>query len=513
MSYIKIFDTTLRDGEQSPGFSMTIMEKLQMAKQLEKLKVDVIEAGFPIASPDDFEAVKQIAMQSNYSEICGLARSLEKDIVAAYEAVKYAKKPRIHTFIATSPIHMQYKLKKTHSQVLKMAVAAVKLCKSLCDRVDFSPEDALRSEHAFLFEIIEAAIEAGADTINIPDTVGYSTPEEYGSLIKAIKLNVPNIEGVIIATHCHNDLGMAVANSLAGIENGATQIECTINGIGERAGNAALEEAVMALKTRENFYQCTMGVDTTQIYSASKLLTSITGIPVQPNKAIVGANAFAHESGIHQDGVIKEKSTYEIINPETIGVVQNKIVLGKHSGRNALKTRLETLGFEVGGDQLNDLFKEFKTIADKKQEIYDEDLILMMNRDHMVEEFYMLKDIEIFSSFKGAPAAVVIIIDKNGNEFKETASGNGPIDSGYQAINKVMRLDDPKLLDFTVNAVTEGIDAQATVAVRVDVNGQTFSASESDTDIVIASCKAYVRCLNRALIMQKHEKMVTPTTP
>jgi len=377
---IKIFDTTLRDGEQSPGCSMDIQEKVKFAEQLEKLNVDVIEAGFPIASHDDFQSIQMISKKCKQTEICALSRATEMDIKCAWDSLKYATKPRIHTFIATSEIHMKYKLKKTKSQILNMAVNAVKYAKSLCNNVDFSPEDATRSDHDFLFKIIEAVIDAGADTINIPDTVGYSIPEEFGSLIKDIIKNVPNISKAIISTHCHNDLGMATANSLTGIINGASQVECTINGIGERAGNAALEEIVMALKTRNKFFDVRTNINTTEIYKSSQLLSKIIGIQPAPNKAIVGKNAFAHESGIHQDGILKNKTTYEIMTPQDIGIEKNKIVLGKHSGRHAIINRLTQLGIEISKDDINTIFHNFKELADRNKTISDEDLIELANK-------------------------------------------------------------------------------------------------------------------------------------
>ncbi len=372
-NYVKIFDTTLRDGEQAPGFSMNLEEKLRMARQLEKLGVDVIEAGFPVASPDDFAAIQKIAELCQIAEVCGLCRAVDKDILGCWEAVKTAKKPRIHTFISTSKIHLDYQLKKSPEEVLEIAIKSVKLAKSLCERVDFSPMDATRSEAGFLYKVLESVIEAGADTINIPDTVGYSTPEEFGTLIKGIVENVPNIHQAIISTHCHDDLGLGVANSLAGVKNGARQVECTINGIGERAGNTALEEVVMALKVRHDYYGVDTGIQTKEIYPTSQLLTEIVGIPVQPNKAIVGSNAFAHESGIHQDGMLKNQQTYEIMNAADIGSV-SKIILGKHSGRHAVQSRLECLSVAVKGEKLEAVFAKFKELADKQKVVSDEEL-------------------------------------------------------------------------------------------------------------------------------------------
>lgn len=495
-TYIKIFDTTLRDGEQAPGNSMNLQEKIRMALKLERLGVDVIEAGFPIASPEDFKSVQKIAKVCKKAEVCGLARATEKDIEIAAEAVKKAKKPRIHTFIATSPVHMKHKLKKEPKEVLKMAAKAVKLAKSLCKRVDFSPEDAARSERDFLYKIIEATIDAGADTINIPDTVGYSTPEEFGELIADITKNVPNIDKAIISTHCHNDLGMAVANSLSGVKNGARQVECTINGIGERAGNAALEEIVMAINTREDFFHLKTGIDTTQIYPTSRLLTSITGVPVQPNKAIVGANAFAHESGIHQDGVLKKRSTYEIMTPKDIGLDSNKLVLGKHSGRHALKDRLESLGYSLVKEELDELFKLFKELADKKKEVFDEDLVLLVNNLEQPEEYYTLETLKVTSGNKETAHSEITLKTLDGEKTTK-AKGSGPVDASYQAVNKTIKIRN-KLLEYSVNAVTEGIDAQATVAVQIKVGKKIYSGSGSSTDIIIASTKAYINALNKA---------------
>lgn len=516
-NYLSIFDTTLRDGEQSPGNSMNLTEKLRMARQLERLGVDVIEAGFPISSPQDFESVKEIAKLCQRAEVCGLARAVEKDILAAWDALKHAKKPRIHTFIATSDIHLEHKLKKTRDEVLEMAISAVKLAKSLCKciRVEFSPEDAFRSNPAFLYKVLEAAIEAGADVINIPDTVGYGTPVEYGALIKGIVDNVRNVDQAIISTHCHNDLGMATANALAGVLNGARQVECTVNGIGERAGNSSLEEVVMAVTTRKELFGLDMGVNTREIYPTSRLLTSITGVPVQPNKAVVGANAFAHESGIHQDGVLKERTTYEIMKPEDIGLESNRIVLGKHSGRHAIKDRLHTLGYELSEPEVEELFERFKDLADKKKVVYDEDLVLLVGQMMHRDMLFAFKDMEVHSSTLKQPWAKVRLVSKNGEEIEAEAEGDGPIDAAYQCVNKMMKLDN-QLLEFSVNAVTEGIDAQATVAVKIQVGDRVFSDSGSDTDIIVASVKAYIGALNKALLMDPqwaalHEIVIMPT--
>lgn len=491
-NYVKIFDTTLRDGEQAPGNSMNLDKKLRMATQLEQLKVDVIEAGFPIASPDDFAAVREVAKLCKHAEVCGLARALEKDIKCAWDALKHAEKPRIHTFIATSEIHMQNKLQKKPEQVFAMAVEAVRFAKSLCDRVDFSPEDATRSDPKFLYSIIEAVIHAGADTINIPDTVGYSTPEEFGALIKGIKENVPNIDQAIISTHCHNDLGMAVGNSLAGVQNGARQIECTVNGIGERAGNASLEEVVMALNVRGDAYGVEHGVVSTELYPSSRLLTSLTGVAVQPNKAIVGANAFAHEAGIHQDGMLKDSRTYEIMKPEHVGRDRSSIVLGKHSGRAALKDRLAALGYDVGSEELNRVYDRFVDLADKKKEIFDTDLVLLL-----AEQEERVRYLNVSTTTKGIPNAQVTLVDENGNERTATAEGDGPVSAAYRAINKVIDMPNT-LMQYSVNSLTHGADSMGYVSVQVKVDDRMFSGTSSDTDIIVASVKAYLDALNRA---------------
>ncbi|MFC1616275.1 2-isopropylmalate synthase [Patescibacteria group bacterium] len=501
---IKIFDTTLRDGEQAPGFSMTLSEKLMMAKQLERLGVDVIEAGFANASPEDFESVQEIGKTCSKTEVCGLARCHEGDIEASIKALQKAAKPRIHVFIATSDIHLEYKLKISREEAIKRAIMGVKMAKEFTDRVDFSPEDATRSDKEFLVEILEEAIKAGADTLNIPDTVGYSTPDEFGDLIKYLRENVKGIEDVIIATHCHNDLGLAVANSLAGVLNGATQVECTINGIGERAGNAALEEVVMTIKTRAELFPVGTNVDTKQIYNASKLLSQITGQNVQANKAIVGKNAFAHEAGIHQHGVISNPLTYEIMKPEDIGYEESQLILGKHSGRSAIKDRLEKLGIEISQDRLNEIFKEFKKLADKKQRIYDEDLIMLaMEYDH--EDKYELVDANITSKKdRGAEAEVKVRID---DKFvKESGDGDGPVSALYDAISKIGNLSG-RLKTFAINALTPEKDAVGVVHIEWECkNGYLYQVQGMDTDIVIAAGKALVDVLNRREIREKHKK-------
>jgi len=492
-----IFDTTLRDGEQAPGATMNLEEKLLIAKTLEKMGVDVIEAGFPAASNGDFEAVNRIAKTIKNSTICGLARAKKSDIERAAQAVKPAARPRIHSFLATSKIHMQYKLKMDEVQVLNAIMESVSLARSLCPEVDWSPEDATRSERDFLFKAIETAIKAGANTINIPDTVGYTTPEEYFDLISAIKNNVSNIDKAIISAHCHNDLGMAVANSLSAMRAGARQIECTINGIGERAGNAALEEIVMAIKTRPDFYKVETGIDSTMITRISKLVSNITGFHVQYNKAIVGANAFAHESGIHQDGILKNRETYEIMTPESVGLEKSSLVLGKLSGRAAFKDRLKEIGYDLNEELLNEAFKKFKELADKKKEILDEDIMSLVD-DSIVNEKsnYQLLSLDVkCGTEEEASVKIKIKID---NEEVETSfrSKDGPVDAIFNAISKILP-HNASLELYQVQAVTEGTDAQATVAVRLKQNNRIYSANGADTDVLTASAIAYINCLDK----------------
>ncbi len=495
--HIIIFDTTLRDGEQAPGATMNIEEKLLIAKSLEKMGVDVIEAGFPNSSEGDFNAVNRIAKNIKNSTICGLARAKRNDIEKTAQALKPANRPRIHTFIATSPIHMQYKLRMTPDQVLEAIKDSVSFAKNLCPEVDWSPEDATRSERDFLFKAIEIAITHGANTINIPDTVGYTTPEEYFELISAIKNNVINIDKAVISTHCHDDLGMAVANSLSAIRAGARQVECTINGIGERAGNAALEEIVMAIKTRSDFYQFETKIDTTMISRISKLVSNITGFPVQYNKAIVGANAFAHESGIHQDGILKNRTTYEIISPESVGIEKTQLRLGKLSGRSAFKDRLKELGYEISEELLNDSFIKFKELADKKKEISNEDIVSLVDNSivHKQSNFELISlDIKCGTK-KQAEAKVKIKIDSNEQETILT-SNDGPVDAIFCAINSLIS-HNATLELYQVQAVTEGTDAQANVAVRLKQNNKIFSGNGADTDVLVASAKAYINCLDK----------------
>jgi 2-isopropylmalate synthase len=494
---IIIFDTTLRDGEQAPGASMNLEEKILIAKALEKMGVDVIEAGFACASNGDFEAVKRIAQTIKNSTICSLARAKKSDILRAGEAVKPANSSRIHTFIATSPIHMEFKLKMTPNQVLEAITDSVSLARNLCSQVDWSCEDATRSNHDFLFKAIETAIKAGANTINIPDTVGYTTPEEYFALISAIKNNVSNIDKAIISAHCHDDLGMAVANSLSAIRAGARQIECTINGIGERAGNAALEEIVMAIKTRSDFYNFSCDIDNTMIMRISKLVSNITGFAVQYNKAIVGANAFAHESGIHQDGMLKNRSTYEIMSPQSVGIEKTSLTLGKLSGRSAFKDRLKELGYEISEELLASSFILFKELADKKKEITDEDLVALVDNSivHNKSNFELI-NLEINCGTK-KQASVKLKIRIDSKEVDSSfVSMDGPVDAIFSAISEAIP-HEASLELYQVQAVTHGTDAQAIVVVRLKQNNQIFSASGADTDVLVASAVAYINCLDK----------------
>lgn len=491
-----IFDTTLRDGEQSPGASMTREEKMRIAKQLEKMRVDVIEAGFAIASPGDFESVKSIADTIKDSTVCSLSRALDADIDRAGEALKNANSGRIHTFIATSPIHMQYKLQMEPPKVIEQAVYAVKRARNLIDDVEFSLEDASRSELDFMCRIIEQVIDAGARTINIPDTVGYAVPEEFGHTIRQLIERIPNADKAIFSVHCHNDLGLAVANSLAAVNCGARQVECTINGLGERAGNASLEEIVMALRTREDVMGLHTGIDTTQIVPASRLVSSVTGFPVQPNKAIVGANAFAHESGIHQDGVLKHRETYEIMTAQDVGWNANKMVMGKHSGRSAFRSRLEELGTVFESDaELNEAFARFKDLADKKHEIFDEDLQALVSDTRASHyEKYKLSSMSVTSQTGETPVARVTLA-VNDQESVSEASGSGPVDAAFKAIEATVN-SQATLELYSVNAITSGTDSQGEVTVRLEKGGRIVNGLGADTDIIIASAKAYVHALN-----------------
>jgi len=506
-----IFDTTLRDGEQSPGASMTRDEKVRIAKALERMRVDIIEAGFPAASPGDAEAVKAVATAVKDSTVCALARAVEKDIDSAAEAIKPAARGRIHTFIATSPIHMQHKLRMTPEQVLERAVQMVKRARQYTDDVEFSAEDAVRSDMDFLCRVFEAAIAAGARTINVPDTVGYSIPFAWGERIKSLIERVPNSDKAIWSTHCHNDLGLAVANSLSAVLNGARQVECTINGLGERAGNAALEEVVMAVRTRRDLFSCETGIDATQIVPTSRLVSNITGFPVQPNKAIVGANAFAHESGIHQDGVIKMRETYEIMRAEDVGWSANRMVLGKHSGRNAFKTRLKELGIELKTDaELNSTFERFKDLADKKHEIFDEDLQALVTEEGLEhEERLKLVALRVCSETGTKPYALVTL-NVNGEQRAAGAEGGGPVDAAFKAIDSVLECD-CQLLLYSVNNITSGTDSQGEVTVRLEKGGRIVNGHGADTDIVIASAKAYLNALDKLVMSVERANPQTGT--
>ena len=493
-----IFDTTLRDGEQSPGAAMSKEEKLRIAKQLERMRVNVIEAGFPAASNGDFEAVKAIAEAIKESTVCGLARTGEVDIRRAGEAIKPARSGRIHTFIATSPIHMEKKLRMTPDQVVEAAVAAVKLARQYTDDVEFSAEDAVRSDHVFLCRVFDAVIKAGATTINVPDTVGYSIPEVWGERMRRLIEDVSGADKVIWSTHCHNDLGLAVANSLSAVLAGARQVECTINGLGERAGNASLEEVVMAVRTRGDLFNCDTRIDATQIVPASKLVSQITGYPVQPNKAVVGANAFAHESGIHQDGVLKHRETYEIMRAEDVGWATNRLTLGKLSGRSAFKTRLTELGIELASEEaLNIAFGHFKELADKKREIFDEDIFALIGDEVVLpeNEHYRLVSSMFHSETGEAPQARLTIAEA-GVERHAESTGSGPVDATFKAIENVAA-SGSELLLYSVNAITTGTDAQGEVTVRLSKDGRIVNGQGADTDIVVASAKAYLNALNK----------------
>jgi 2-isopropylmalate synthase len=522
-NYVRIFDTTLRDGEQSPGATLTSDEKLEIARNLARLGVDIMEAGFPAASPDDLEAVKRIAQEVGNTPgpnghppvICGLARAMRSDIDRAWEAVQYAARPRIHTFLATSPIHMKHKLRMDPEEVVDQVKEMVAHAKSYCDDVEFSPEDAGRSNPEFLYLVLGEAIKAGATTINIPDTVGYTTPDEFGGLIKGIMEHTPGVENVIVSVHCHDDLGMATANTLAGLANGARQAEVTVNGIGERAGNTSLEEVVMALQTRRPVYDLDCGIDTTQITRISRMVSNYTGIPVQPNKAIVGANAFAHEAGIHQDGMLKNEETYEIMRPETVGLQQSELVLGKHSGRHAFKVRLSELGYELDKEALNEAFVRFKDLADKKKTITNADLIaLMSDQLYQAEEIFELDGLQVSCGTMGLPTAAVRLTGPDGQVYSYAAIGTGPVDACYKAIDHIVQMPNT-LLEYTVRAVTEGIDAIGEVSVRLQAeNGsiekrtspqtgarivRSFGGHGADTDIIVASAHAYLSALNKLL--------------
>ncbi|MBI2976976.1 MAG: 2-isopropylmalate synthase [Chloroflexi bacterium] len=522
-NYVRIFDTTLRDGEQSPGATMTSAEKLEVARALARMGVDIIEAGFPAASPDDLEAVRRIAVEvgsathapnGSLPAICGLARANKNDIDKAWEAVRHAARPRIHTFLATSEIHMKYKLKMDREQVMERVAEMVAYARSLCADVEFSPEDAGRSDPEFLYVVLEEAIKAGASTLNIPDTVGYTTPDEFSALIAGIVKNTRGIEHCTVSVHCHDDLGLATANTLAGIAAGARQAEVTINGIGERAGNTSLEEVVMALHTRRPVFNLSTGIDTTHIMRVSRLVSNYTGIVVQPNKAIVGANAFAHEAGIHQDGMLKHQQTYEIMRPETVGVTQTRLVLGKHSGRHALKARLAELGYNLNEAELDKAFERFKNLADKKKTIADADLEALVSDElYQPREIFTLDGMQVACGTMGMPTATVRLRGPDGQMHIQAALGTGPVDAVYKAIDSIV-LAPNTLLEFVIHAVTEGIDALGEVTVRIEskngrhsLDAQTetqharsYGGHGADTDIIVASAKAYLSALNKLLV-------------
>jgi 2-isopropylmalate synthase len=520
--YVRIFDTTLRDGEQSPGATMTSSEKVEVARALARLGVDVIEAGFPAASPDDLAAVRTIAEEVRGPVICSLARASRSDIDKAWEAVRPAARPRIHTFLATSDLHMEHKLRMTRAAVLARVEEMVGHARSLCDDVEFSPEDATRSDRDFLFEALTRAIRAGATTLNIPDTVGYTTPEEYGALIRGIRENVPGADRVLLSVHCHDDLGMATANTLAGLMAGARQAEVTINGIGERAGNTSLEEIVMALATRAARLGLRTGVDATQLVRTSRLVSTVTGMPVPANKAIVGANAFAHESGIHQDGMLKNEQTYEIMRPESVGAAQTRLVLGKHSGRAALSARLSELGYSFDDTALERVFVRFKALGDRRKEVADADLeALVLDEGKAPEELFSLEGLLIGCGTQGMPTATVRLRGPNGRVRVHASVGTGPVHAAYKAIDALVQ-EPAELLEFSVRAVTEGIDALGEVTVRVRGMGErdvpnaqhdlagppVFHGHAADTDILVASAKAYLKALNRMVVALGHASRV-----
>jgi 2-isopropylmalate synthase len=494
---IVIFDTTLRDGEQSPGASMNISEKLEIARALAELGVDVIEAGFPIASPGDFEAVRAVSEECRGATVCGLARCNDLDIDRAWEALQKAEHPRIHVFLATSAIHREFKLRMNKDEIIRRAVESVQRARGYCDDVEFSPEDAARTELDFLTAVVQAAIEAGATTVNIPDTVGYATPQHYAGVIRHLKQNVRDIDNAVISVHCHNDLGLAVANSLAAVTEGARQIECTINGIGERAGNAAMEEIVMALRTRHDFYQCETRINSQRLYPTSRLVANVTGIQVQRNKAIVGRNAFAHEAGIHQDGMLKERSTYEIMRPEDVGVPRTELVLGKHSGRHALRQRLGELGYHANDEQLTAIFEDFKVLADKKKDIYDADLEALMER-HIHEELDLWELVSLHTSAgTGVIPTATLRMRKAGNgEFQDAATGDGPIDAVFRAMERITGIE-VTLSDFQVRSISSGKDAQGEVTVEVRQDEVVFRGRGISTDIIEAAARAYLSVLNK----------------
>jgi len=503
MERVIIFDTTLRDGEQAAGGTLNVQEKLEIARHLEKLGVDIMEGGFPASSPGDYEAVSLIAQEVRGPIICGLARAHPQDIDRAWEALKKAARPRIHVFLSASDMHLMYQLKKSRDEVLQMSRDMVAHAKKYTSDIEFSPMDASRTEPEYIYKIVEAVIDAGATTVNIPDTVGYAIPGEFGGFIEGIMRNVPNIDKAVISVHCHNDLGLAVANSLEAVRRGARQVECTVNGIGERAGNASLEEIVMALKTRSDFFDMDTGVDSTQIYRISRLVSELTGFAVQPNKAIIGANAFRHESGIHQDGVIKMPITYEIMDPRTVGIPASSLVLGKLSGRHAFKEHLAELGYSLSDADFSRAFIAFKELADKKKKVTDKDIESLIAEElRTVSEVYHLDRVQVSSGDRGIPTASVVLSTPDGSVLADAAVGTGPVDSVYKAINRIVCVPND-LTEFSVNSVTEGIDAIGEVLIRIESDGITYTGRGADTDIIVASAKAYMNALNRLLATKK----------
>jgi len=503
MDKVIIFDTTLRDGEQAAGGTLNIREKLEIARQLEKLGVDVIEAGFPITSPGDFEAVELIAKEVRTPVICALARAHPNDIDRAWEAVKGAEHPRLHVFISSSDIHMAHQLRKNRDEVLQISREMVARAKNYTDDIEFSPMDASRSKPEYIYQLIEAVIDAGATTVNLPDTVGYAVPDEFGGLIEGIFKEVPNIGRAVVSIHCHNDLGLAVANSLESIKRGARQVECTINGIGERAGNASLEEIVMAIKTRSDFFDFATSINTAQIYKTSRLVSELTGFSVQPNKAIIGTNAFRHESGIHQDGVIKMPITYEIMDPKTVGIPASSLVLGKLSGRHAFRERLAELGYSLSEENLSHAFLAFKELADKKRDVTDKDIESLIAQElRTVSETYHLDRIQVSCGDRGIPTASVRLTASDGKVLADAALGTGPVDAVCKAINRLVGVPNV-LTEFSVKSVTEGIDAIGEVLIRIESDGITYTGRGADTDIIVASAKAYMNALNRLLATKK----------
>ncbi|MBE9501489.1 MAG: 2-isopropylmalate synthase [Dehalococcoidia bacterium] len=502
MERVIIFDTTLRDGEQAPGATLNLDEKLQIAHQLEKLGVDVIEAGFPIASPGDFESVRLIAKEVREPIICALAHANPDAVDRAWESIKEAKRGRVHVFLSSSDIHLTHQLRMGRGEILELAATMVARAKGYIEDVEFSPMDATRTSPEFIYQILKATIDAGATTVNIPDTVGYTTPEEFSRLIRGIFDNVPNIDKAVVSVHCHDDLGLAVANSVAALACGARQVECTINGIGERAGNASMEEIVMALRTRKDFFNLTTNIDTTQIYKTSRLVSELTGFSVPPNKAVVGANAFRHESGIHQDGILKEPTTYEIMDARTVGLPSSALVLGKHSGRHALKARLEQLGYTLSKEELNRAFSDFKELADKKKEVTDRDLeSLVAEEMRTVSETYHLDQVQVSCGDRSVPTASVRLIDPEGNVVADAALGTGPVDAIYKAINRIVGVPNV-LTEFSVKSITEGIDAIGEVTIRIESEGKVYTGRGAATDIIVASAKAYMNALNRLLAVK-----------